>query len=227
MSLVNAETGEVIVPLDRDEAERLTQRIREAAEQTWRLLEEAHDRRAWAALDYETWADYVGTEFGMGRAHAYRLLDQGRVIRAIEEASGVSPMGDISEREARDLKSHLNLVTERIREQTADAPPEEIKERVREIVTEVRREVERERQEREEQREWVKANTPPDFDAKADAELVRQRGLLLRLPRELASVGDPVETVARQATWLRDEHINAAEAAYCWLDAFLNEWRNQ
>ena len=58
----------------------------------------------------------------MSQSYAYRLLDQGRVIREIESAAGVSPMGDIglSEREARDLKPRLALVVDRVREVVAE-----------------------------------------------------------------------------------------------------------
>ncbi|RWC57741.1 MAG: hypothetical protein EOS54_04370 [Mesorhizobium sp.] len=99
-----------------NEAFALTKRIRTAVDKVWSLLLEAHDRKAWRALKYPSWEAYIKAEFQIGRAHAYRLLDQGRVIRAIEEATGnLSPSGDISEAAARDIKDDLPSVTEEIK----------------------------------------------------------------------------------------------------------------
>lgn len=76
MSLVDADTGELIAYCTPDEARHLTDAIKSSAERLWSLLMEAHDRKAWAALGYTTWRDYAMTEFGMSQSHAYRLLDQ-------------------------------------------------------------------------------------------------------------------------------------------------------
>jgi len=104
-----------------------------AAERVWALLLAAHERRAWAALGYDSWRAYAMAEFGMGQSHAYRMLDQGKVIREIEAAAG-SPIGEISLEAARDLKPHLALVVDRVREELADVPPERAAEVVREVV---------------------------------------------------------------------------------------------
>jgi hypothetical protein len=96
------------------EARVLTDRIKRTAEDLWRLLLEAHERKAWVALGYASWRHYALNEFAMGQSHAYRLLDQGRVIRALEEAAG-SPLGEIvTERVARDVKPQLDAVAEEI-----------------------------------------------------------------------------------------------------------------
>lgn len=142
--IASVETGEILAAITPDQARALTDRIRDAVEATWALLLEAHEQRAWAALGYSTWAEYVGAEFDMGRQYSYRLLDQGRVIRAIEEATadvthgsrgGVSPIGDISEHTARQIKPHLDDVTDEIEERLADEPDAE-PDRVRDIVNE-------------------------------------------------------------------------------------------
>lgn len=97
-------------------AKKLTKKIKGATDHLWYLLIDAHDGKAWKALGYATWEAYVKAEFGMGRAHSYRLLDQGRIIQAIEEATGgLSPSGDISEAVARDLKADLPALTEEIK----------------------------------------------------------------------------------------------------------------
>ncbi|MER9028200.1 hypothetical protein [Mesorhizobium sp. M0674] len=108
--------GVVTRDLTANEAFAITKRIRAAVDRVWSLLLEAHDRKAWKALKYPTWEAYIKAEFQIGRAHAYRLLDQGRVISAIEEATGnLSPTGDISERDARAIKGDLPAVVQEIK----------------------------------------------------------------------------------------------------------------
>lgn len=150
---VNTVTGEVTPDLTRGEAQALTDRIRDSVQQAWSLLLEAHERRAWAALGYDRWEDYIGAEFAMGRRRSYQLLDQGRVIR--EVAAACRPRAtpetvddpepceqmftpEITEAEARDIKPVLPLVVEAIRERTADATPEQVPGIVRSIVREHR-----------------------------------------------------------------------------------------
>lgn len=142
--------------LDEREARDLTDRIKATAEQLWTLLLEAHDRQAWHALGYGTWSAYIDAEFDMGRAHAYRLLDQARVIRALEAV--VSPDGDtpvhVTEAEARDIKPVLDEVVEEVAARTEaepDRPPAEV---VAEVVEKAR----------------AKKRAPDDAEAQAHRE---------------------------------------------------------
>lgn len=79
-----------IVQLTRAQATKLTEKIRTNLEQTWNLLLEARDKRAWAALDYSSFESYAHDEFGVGRSQAYRLLDQAVVIGELTAASATS-----------------------------------------------------------------------------------------------------------------------------------------
>ncbi len=106
-------------PLTAGEARDLTDRIRGAAEKLSSLLQEAYDRGAWAALGYSSWREYATTELSITKSQAYRLLDQARVIAAIQDAAGFPPRGenvDLSERDTRALKPVLQEVVEEIRE---------------------------------------------------------------------------------------------------------------
>lgn len=103
MTLVRAETGEVVV-MDRQEALDITAKIKGYVSAAWTMLRDAHERRAHTALGYATWEAYCREEFDISRAHAYRLLDLGQVVAELEEGEPMSPMGDISERQARELK---------------------------------------------------------------------------------------------------------------------------
>lgn len=120
-----------LVVLDARAARELTERIRDAVEDLWRLLEVAHAGGAWKVLGYDSWSAYVQTEFAMSKQHSYRLLDQAHVIRELESAAGESPMGDLCERQTRAIKPVLPEVVERVK-----AEPERVEEIVREAVAE-------------------------------------------------------------------------------------------
>ncbi len=106
-------------PLDAASARRLTEQIRTAPRQVCLLLLEAHERRAWVILGYVRWEDYVATEFGFSRSRSYELLDQGRVILALQQAAGIAEIPDISGYAAGQIKRDLPEIKERIRAQTA------------------------------------------------------------------------------------------------------------
>jgi hypothetical protein len=102
-------------PLTEKEAVALTGRIRKAVDSAWTLLLEAQERGAWKALKYASWEAYVKAEFAMSRSRSYQLLDQGRVIAAVKEATGdLSTKVDISERSAREIKDDLSSLTAEI-----------------------------------------------------------------------------------------------------------------
>ena len=122
--------------LTRDQAVRLTQRIRDAAEETWALLMEAHEGRAWNAMGYGTWADYVSSEFGISRSRSYQLIDQAAVVRAI--GGVVSTDVDISEADARRIKPMLAEVVDHLRDRTANLSHEQTAEVLREVIREVK-----------------------------------------------------------------------------------------
>lgn len=163
--MTDCRTVRLIEPCTQQEAQLLTESIRRAADRIWELMLEAYERKAWAALGYPNWRDWAQQEFGWGKSHAYRVLDQARVIRELETAIGdVSPYGEIqlTEAEARDIKGHLDEVADSVREAIADVQGDEVSEA--ETATIVRDVVERER-------ERIKAETrqrldrlPPDLN---------------------------------------------------------------
>jgi hypothetical protein len=99
VTLVNAETGEIVAECTAEEARALTDRIKVGVEACWQLIAEAYQSRAWAALGYSSWDDYTTREFGTSRLRLPRedrqdvvasLRDAGLSDRAIEAATGVS-----------------------------------------------------------------------------------------------------------------------------------------
>lgn len=79
--------NDIAVQLTRVEARALTDEIRFTTEKLYALLLRAYEGQAWVALGYDSWRDYAMSEFQMSQSQAYRLLDQARVIEAIEAAS--------------------------------------------------------------------------------------------------------------------------------------------
>jgi hypothetical protein len=99
-------TSLVPTNISRNEAIALTRRIRDAAEDLWRFLHEAHERRAWEALGYPTWAAYVESEFDFTKRHANRLVAHAEIVQAIE--AEVGPVGPIlTEGQTRGLRGKL------------------------------------------------------------------------------------------------------------------------
>ena len=80
--------------LTQGEAQELTTRIKANVESLWYLLTEAKERRAWDALGYTSWGEYVRVEFDMNRARSYQLLNHGVVIHQLAEAAGLSTAVD-------------------------------------------------------------------------------------------------------------------------------------
>jgi hypothetical protein len=108
-------------PLGAQEARLLTQRIKAEISKVCLLVAEAHERKAWLALGYATWDDYIRSEIGYSRSRAYELLDQARAIRSIQAAAGLSTIPEISPYAARQLKPQLAQVVANIRRRTAAA----------------------------------------------------------------------------------------------------------
>lgn len=97
MSLVNAETGELLAEMTPDEARSLTDRIKTALGVSWELIIDAYQRRAWAALGFPSWDAYTSAEFGGYRLRLPQeerqdviasLREAGLSIRAIAAATG-------------------------------------------------------------------------------------------------------------------------------------------
>jgi hypothetical protein len=83
-TIIVTETIDHSGDLDAEGARALTDRIRSGVEWLWKFLLEAHERKAWLALGYHSWGEYIDTEFDMSRNHAYQLIYQAQTIRAIE-----------------------------------------------------------------------------------------------------------------------------------------------
>lgn len=124
--------------MSESEAQEITAAIRSAATAIYILLARAHEGKAYKALGYNTWADYVREEFEISPQRSYQLLDLSKTIKLIEEATPEGTKIKLTEAQSRDLKRELPRITEKIREETIDLDPDEAGEAVDRIVAEAR-----------------------------------------------------------------------------------------
>jgi hypothetical protein len=127
--------GDLVAPLGMGEARALTAEIREAIKAvrtaTGRLaaaVRRAHEARVWVVLGYPTWKAYARAEFGIGRSHAYRLVDQAVTAEqlgdALVELGLMSPAGDdvlteLSGRAWREIQGRAQDVAARVADRVA------------------------------------------------------------------------------------------------------------
>ncbi|MGW1627344.1 hypothetical protein [Streptomyces sp. NPDC002172] len=150
--------GDVVTPLDLDEARALTAEIRAAIKDvrtaTGRLaaaVRRAHAARIWTVLGYPSWKAYAKAEFGVGRSHAYRLVDQAATAEqlgdALVELGLMSPAGDdiltdLSGRAWREIQGKAQEVAARVADRVTalDGAPDagQLRQLVAQAVEEVR-----------------------------------------------------------------------------------------
>lgn len=120
-----AENAELVLADDDDQmsemkARELTNAIKAAAEATYVLLARAHHGKAYKALGYKTWAEYVTAEFEISTQRSYQLLNLNNTIKQIEAAAPEGTPVKLTEAQARDIKRELPFITSQIAEETAD-----------------------------------------------------------------------------------------------------------
>lgn len=121
-----------------DEAEYLTEMIRATADMMWVLLSRAHAGKAWKALGYDSFGAYVNAEFNISRSRAYQLLQQARVIEALEAAAPEGTNVQITEAAARDLKNLVDDLVPEIAARTEGMTPDEAAAEIAAVVEEAR-----------------------------------------------------------------------------------------
>lgn len=73
-----------VLPISKSEARELIDKIKDKAEELWCMLLEAYEHEVHIVLGYPSWGAFFEAEFGQSGRHGERLLDAGRVLRAIE-----------------------------------------------------------------------------------------------------------------------------------------------
>jgi hypothetical protein len=196
-------------PLDSDQAAKLTATIRNAVDVLYILIFRAHAGKAWQALGYGSWAEYVRAEFDMSRSRSYQILDQARVIIEIEASVPAGTEVVLSEAAVRDLRGVLEEVIPKIKERTEGLPPLEASRVVDEVVEEQRDQL---RQDRE------------DTYSQVDADETGNQDAMTTYPDELDSEPRPLNTTVRNEISQEEmikirKNVNAAHDIYSSLSA--------
>lgn len=226
--LVNVETGEVVVLLTPEAARKLTDEIKDAAEDIAEKLQAAYDGRAWAALNYMSWREYAASEFDMSQRRAYQLLDMARVTRALE-AADCTMVQKPNERQSRELlpladdPDKLAEVWKNTNERKNGKPTaRDLRDAVADIVREEAEKHSQRSEDRAANRELASKAERAGLDM--DDERMRQRGEFSRLCRDLAALPDPHTFIEYQGDFLRERHGDQAIAAHQWLTSFVKIW---
>jgi hypothetical protein len=80
---ISVEDAQALTKLIKDGLEDIFDRVHGVAQ----LILEARNRRAWQALGYSTWEQYVKKEFALSRSRSYQLIDQALVVTSLREAA--------------------------------------------------------------------------------------------------------------------------------------------
>lgn len=119
-------------------AEEITNAIKSYATATWVLVKRAHDGRAWKSLGYSTWEEYVTSEFDMSASRSYQLINQAKVISALEEAAPEGTKLMLTEAQTRDIKKELPRITEKVKNATSGDEPSVAASKINDIVEDER-----------------------------------------------------------------------------------------
>ena len=142
---INGEGKEVVSqinfsspPLTREEATELTDRIKTTTNVLYLLIKRAHAGKAYEALGYRTFQDYIATEFDFSKVYAYRLLNQANFIAAIEEKVPEGTQVYVSEPVSKKLKHVLPELIEEVVERTENLGADEAGAVIEDIIRERR-----------------------------------------------------------------------------------------
>lgn len=223
MTLVDAETGEIVETLEGCEA--IIERGLGVFIDVGNALIAIRDGRLYRR-EHDTFEAYCQARWNLSRKRAYDLTGAAEVVAAL------SPMGDIplprNERQARalaPLKDEPEHMADAMKRATADAKPATAS-GIRDAVKEIVREEVAKAAQRTEDREALAdlARNAERAGLDLDEERQTQRGAFARLCRDLAAFPQPQKFLASQRDYLKPRHRAGAQAAHDWLTELLNEW---
>lgn len=123
-SVVHSSVEFVSEELNEEEARALTDSIRSTGDLLYTLIARAHRGKAYIALGYNSFEEYIKTEFNMSRSRAYQLLNLSAVTKELESALPKGVDISITEAQARDIKDILPGVIERVKEKISSRDDE-------------------------------------------------------------------------------------------------------
>ena len=228
MTIVNADTGEV-VGRSLVECEAVIERGLGTFVEVGEALLEIREQRLYRMIhgDFDT---YCRDRWGFSRRRAGEFIEAADVVNRLGEISpSVAPTREAHAAALTPLRDDPEAMAEVMDEvgSTGDrVTAEKISEKVAEKLTERVREAQDLKAQAEADAAEFEALHPADFDPVVNKELIRQRGELSRLCRDLVAIGDQADFVARHGDQLRDEHCDRVVAASDWLLALRYELEN-
>jgi hypothetical protein len=221
VTLVNAETGEIVVQLA--DLETVIERGLGTFVEVGDALAAIRDGRLYRST-HSTFEDYCQERWGFSRPRAYEMIHASEIVSSLSAiADTPAPRTESQARALAPLKANPEQMAAAMTaatEATAGRPTAAaITQAVKDLTAEHQAKV----QDAAEFREFIDEHTPAGFDAKADAELTRQRGEIRRLCRDMAGLPDPEELIEAQGDYMPRliEACAIADDAFVWLDSFL------
>lgn len=121
--------------MTQEAAQELTTAIKSTSVALYILISEAHKGKAYRALGYETWKEYIETEFDdLSLRQSYRLLDLARVTEALEGAVPEGTKLKLTSAQAIAIKKELPKITDEVKEATEGKTPEEASDFIDEMI---------------------------------------------------------------------------------------------
>ena len=241
-NLVNENKAvEVEIVMSKEKASMLTEDIKSTTTALYVLLKQAHDEKAFIAMGYKTWTEYVEKEFEFSRTRSYQLINQANVIEQIEESTGFPIY--ITERDARAIKKRLPEITEKLKVEVKEADLE------REEAERVAKEILDNREPQEEMKDLYEENeidnsklpmTPPSEEEPEEYHPINDKGIkkyklnedekfyydnLLITLKIFKDLPDPVEfgQLIDKSTENKKELSKLAEYAFSWITRLIDE----
>ena len=236
MTLVNAETGEVVEPLSASESAELT-KAEQTIERGLATFVEVGDALAYIRdeqlyrASHGTFEAYCQDRWGMERRHAYRLIEASEVTAILSPIGHTpTPANEAQARPLTKLKAEPEEVAEAWGNAVQNSGGKPTAADVADAVAELQERKARSAEDRQAIRDLEAELQPAGFDRELNARLTREGGALSRLCRDIAAQNDPDQWVADHANDLphmKAERVRLAEAAFSWLDGFLTAMEDQ
>lgn len=232
-------TTDTEVIMSAEKAKELTRSIQSTTSALYILIKQAHDEKAWLAMGYDSWSDYIKNEFDFSRTRSYQLINQANVIEEITQASGVKLY--ITEREARAIKKKLPEITEKLEKDVKnnDLNPDEAEKAAREIIDGSQENNDNdlnpekyndgypeEKEDNSEMEEWKPEGIDMDKMQRmlSDDDMLVFRNLLTTL-QVFEALPNAIEfgNVLNKSSQQTDELLQKAENACTWLTQLIDE----
>jgi hypothetical protein len=226
VTLVNADTGEIVDTLESCEA--VIERGLATFFDVGNALATIRDARLYRA-DFDSFEMYCRTRWNFDASRARQLIAAAETVTTVTLAGGPAPKNEGQARALNPLKDQPEKMAEAMKAAgpapTADRIRDAVKDIVREEVAKAAGKAEAKAEDRaaleDLARNIEKAGMGLDEDRQAE------RGAFARLCRDLAAFPKPAKFLAGQRQYLKPRHRMGAQLAHDWLTELLNEWGDQ